>query len=325
MIYKKRLAISIFAGVLVFTSGCASNSEKKAENTKSRIEQTAVKPFQIVPGKSQTLDHIHGIGYPGNDEALYVAAHDGISMYKRSKWYETTTNHHDYMGFQAIATGFQASGHPENGSTLKNPLGLVESLDQGKTVKKLAFYGQSDFHYMASSYSANGIYVINEQQNGKWDPGIYYSNDNGKNWSKTKLEQFAANSFGMMAVHPNDGQIMAMATRTGIYYSENHGDTMKLVSAPVMVTALTFTGDQLLYSSVVDKKILLKRLNPKTGAEAPVGFPFLDYDNPVTYIAVDPKNTNRLAFSTYKNDIYESTDGGKSWVNLVKDGKMEQE
>ncbi len=316
MIFKKRLATSVFAGVLMFTSGCASISEKKTEKAK---------PFQIVPAKNQTIDHIHGIGYPGNDDALYVAAHDGLRMYKQSKWYETTTNHHDYMGFQAIATGFRASGHPETGSVLKNPLGLVESLDQGKTLKKLAFYAQSDFHYMASSYSGNGIYVINEQQNGKWDPGIYYSNNKGNNWNKLKLEQFSANSFGMMAVHPKDGKVMAMATRTGIYYSENHGDTMKLVSAPLMVTALVFSGDELFYSSVENKKILLKKLNPKTGAESPVAFPFLDYDNPVTYIASDPKNANRIAFSTYKNDLYESIDGGKSWTNLLKDGKIEQE
>ncbi|XJZ26305.1 F510_1955 family glycosylhydrolase [Bacillota bacterium Lsc_1132] len=325
MIYKKRLAISILAGMLVLASGCASQDGKKTEQTKRITEQEAAKQYKMVTAKNQKIEHIHGIGYPGNDEALYVATHEGLKLHKQSKWFETTTNHHDYMGFQATASGFQASGHPEKGSALKDPLGLVESLDQGKTLKRLAFYGQSDFHYMASGYSENGIYVINEQQTGKFDPEVYFSNNKGKNWSKSKFDQFAANSLGMMTVHPKDGKTMAMATKTGIYYSENNGDTMKLVTDPVMVTALTFAGDELLYSSVENKQILLKRLNPKTGIQSPLSFPFLDYDNPVTYIAVDPKNENRFAFSTYKNDLYESTDGGKSWVNLLKDGKIEQD
>lgn len=321
-----KLAAVIFAGVLLLTTGCTSQSnDNNSKTAKGITEQAAANQYKVVPAKQQKLEHIRGIGYPGNDNALYVAAHDGLKLFKQSKWFETTSNLNDYIGFQATDTGFLASGHPEKGSKLKDPLGLVESTDQGKSLKKLAFYGKNNFHYMASSFFSKGIYVINEEPAGKWDPGVYYSLDNGKKWSKSKFDQFDANSLGMIAVHPKDGKTMAMATRTGIYYSENNGDTMKLVSEPFMVTALTFSGDEIVYSSVENKQILLKKTNPKTGVQSPMAIPFLDYDNPVTYLAVDAKNSNRLAFSTYKNDVYESTDGGKSWVNLMKNGKIEQE
>lgn len=68
----------------------------------------------------------------------------------------------------------------------------------------------------------------------------------------------------------------------------------------------------------------MKKVNPKTGRQTNVIFPYLDYDNPITYVAVDPKNENKIAFTTYKNDIYESNDGGKSWNSLVADGRIEQ-
>ena len=95
-----------------------------------------------------------------------------------------------------------------------------------------------------------------------------------KNWSKSKLTNFTADSLGTIAVHSKNGNIMAMSTRTGIFYSEDFGNTMKAVTGPNMITALTFSGDVILYSSVEEKKILLKKVNPITGEETNVVFPF---------------------------------------------------
>lgn len=324
---KKNVIFSVIISILLIAAGCDGQADKnKTSNQGKNDEKKATVNFQIVPAKSQKLGQIRGIGYPGNDDALYVATNDGIKFYKNSKWLETTANKHNFMSLQAINTGFLASGHPQKGMGIKDPMGIVESNDQGKSLRKLGFYGKGNFHFLSASYSGNGMYMIMEQPMGQQDPGVYFSkSNNGESWMKSKLVGFTADSLGMMAVHPKNGNIMAMSTKTGIYYSEDYSNTMNAITGPMMVTALTFKGDDILYSSVEDQKILLKEINPKTGETKDVGIPFLDYDNPVTYIAADPKNENKLAFTTYKNDLYESTDGGKSWTNLLTDGKIEQE
>jgi hypothetical protein len=313
---KQRAFLSILIGILIILAGCTDTSkEQKKPQLKSKTK------FAVTEAKTFKIDQIRGIGYPGNDTKLYLATNDGLKMYKDQKWFETTTNQNDYIGFQAVKTGFIASGHPQKGTDLKNPLGIVQVGDYGKNLNKISFYGQEIFHFMAGSFSGVGLYVISEQENHGLSLGLNYSKNKGKSWNKSVFKGFNADSLGMIAVHPQNGSIIAMSTRSGIYYSEDNGNTMKPITAPFMVTALTFTGDSILFSSVENEKVWLKTINPQTGQQTNVAFPFLDYDNPITYLAVNPENENQIAFTTYKNDLYETVDGGKNWSLLLKDGK----
>ena len=314
-----KVIFALLMGVLLVASGCTNKSQEQKKTEQENRAQTE-KNFELVKSKKITLKNIRGIGYPGNDNALYVAANDGLKMYKDTTWYETSGNQHDYIGFQSVEKGFIASGHPQKGTDVKDPFGLVKSVDKGATLQKLAFYGKYNFYFTAASFSGNGIYVISEKPNDVLSLGVNYSTDNGDTWKKSSLKDFNADSFGMMAVHPNHGETMAMATRTGIYYSNDYGNTMKLITAPIMVTALTFSGDSILFSSVENDKILLKSINFASTEQTNITFPFLDYDNPITYLAVNPKSPNQIAFTTYKNDLYESIDGGKNWSSLLKEG-----
>ena len=320
---KRIVFLSILSMIVFIASGCTDHNKQKS-TTGKESKETANVPYEIKEAKKLTVSRIFGIGYPGNDQGLYIASNDGLKIYNSGKWLESTANRHQYMGFQAVESGFMASGRPQKGTGLKDPLGIVKSHDKGESLEKIAFYGQANFHFMAANYAETGLYVISEEPSEQLALGVNYSKDNGKSWGKSALNGFKADSLGMLAVHPHNGDIMAMSTRSGIYYSTDNGNTMKLVTNPFMVTALTFVGDSLLFSSVENDKILLKTLNPATGIQTAVNFPFLDYDNPITYLAVNPKDTKQMAFATYKNDLYESTDGGNKWVNLLKDGKMER-
>lgn len=321
---RKRLILPILMVVLLAVTGCTSNQEeKKPSNPKDRQEtkNTETAKFEVTEAKQVKISRIFGVGYPGNDQALYVASNAGLKMFKDGKWFETTTNNHKYMGFQAVESGFISSGHPQKGADLKDPLGLVKSTDKGETLEKLAFYGQANFVFMAAGYSNSNLYLISDQQKNGLSMGVNYSKDNGETWKKSELNGFKADSLGMIAVHPANGDSMSMSTRSGIYYSMDNGNTMKLITAPVMVTALTFSGDSILYSSVENENILLKTINPVSGEQADIAIPFLDYDNPITYLASNSKNQNQITLATYKNDLYESVDGGKSWNNILKEGK----
>ncbi|MEH7074128.1 F510_1955 family glycosylhydrolase [Neobacillus drentensis] len=312
---------TLLAGIMLLASSGCSGTNK--EQKKPVQEKAAKVDYDIVQANSIKVEQILGIGYPGNDISLYVATDDGIKMYNGSKWFEPTTNQSDYIGFQAVSDGFIASGHPQKGSGLKDPLGIIKSVNKGQAISKLSFYGQSLFHFVGASYSGKGLYVINEEPNDKLGQGVNYSPDNGHTWKKSALKDFDADSYGMIAVHPKNGNIAAMSTRTGIYYSTDNANTVKRITGPFMVTALTFSGDTILFSSVENKKVLLKTLNPDTGEQKNIAFPFLDYDNPITYLAVNPKDPKQIAFTTYKNDLYESIDGGIKWNNPMINGKTE--
>lgn len=315
---KSGLVLTIIIGILLILAGCAKDQDNGKQQPKEKTK------FQMVQAKTIKIKQIRGIGFPGNDQGLYVATDQGLKIYENGNWQEMTTNRHDYIGFQATETGFVASGHPEKGSALKDPLGLIESNDKGENITKLAFYGKLNFHFLSAGYSNPILYIINTEQRKDLPLGITYSTDRGKNFQTSELAGFNADSLGMIAVHPIVGKVMAMATRSGIYYSEDFGNTMKLVTDPVMVTALTFKDDTILYSSVENEKILLKTLLPKTGEKKDVAIPFLSYENPITYIAVNQKNQNEMAFTTYNNDVYQSVDGGKTWNPLLIDGKKER-
>lgn len=312
----------ILIGLLIIVSGCSNEKQNKKEpKQESKLEVD----FEIVEEKKLKIEQIRGIGYPGNDNALYIAADNGLKMFKENLWYKTTTNNHDLLGFQAVADGFIASGKPQRGTGLKDPLGIVQSNDKGKTLQKVAFYGENSFYFMGASFNGDGIYVVNQEANDDLALGVNYSTDYGDTWKSSELKGFQADSLGMLAVHPENEDIMAMSTRSGIYFSEDNGNTMKLITDSFMVTGLTFTGEELLFSSVENENIQLKKINPQTGEQTNLTIPFLDYQNPITFLAVNPKNPQQIAFTTYNNDLYESLDGGNQWNNLFLNGKTESE
>lgn len=336
----KRLTFTLAVSLLVF-SGCSneeekedkkivSNEESKQKNTDemNQNEQSNDQSEQansgfIVKARPQVIEHIHGIGYPGNDNGLYIASHEGLKIYKEGKWLETQAENHDYMGFQAVEDGFLASGHPEEGSSLKNPFGLVKSTDFGQSLEKLAYYGESDFHFLAASYQGKGLYIINEHPNSDLGTGVYVSKDDGKNWAKAALDGFESNTLGMMAVHPEKEDTFAMATKDGIYLSNDAGQNVKKIGEYEMVTAATMSKDFLFFSPIADKNFKLTKLDLGTQEVSDLTIPTLNVDNPIIYITTQQKQDGKIAFITYQNDLYESTDDGKTWKQLLAKGKIE--
>jgi len=318
----KRYFLSLILAFTLILASCSSNEENKKNQPKNEKEQAQVHDFAITNAASGRIEQIYGIGYPGNDEGLYIAAQEGMKIYINNDWYEGNSEKHEYAGFQAVKDGFYASGHPEKGANLEDPLGLIKSIDKGATFEKLAFYGEGDFHFLSAGYETNMLYLINEKERPTLEAGVYRSEDEGKSWELLKLDGLHADTVGMIAAHPTNEQMMAMATRSGIYLSENKGDNMKLVTEPSMVTALALSENYLFYSAVENNKVFFYEIDLSTLKSVPIDIPFLNYDNPITYIAVDYKNDKTLSFSTYLFDVYQSIDNGGTWDLLLKNGKI---
>ena len=269
-----------------------------------------------------TIDHIHGIGYPNNKEELVIATHDGLMKYKDSTWYEANSQKHDYMGFQPYKDGFYSSGHPEEGSDLENPLGLVKSTDGGKSLDKLAFYGETDFHYLGAGYQSKVIYAINQEPNSKLDTGLYRTMDEGGSWEKSDMKGFDSPSIGNIAVHPSNKEMLAISSKDGVFVSQDSGDSFKRVDHTKATTRIYLTEKKGIFASIEEGKIQLFELNLDSNQIQPYPTPDLSQENPIMYISSPPAHSNEWTIVTYENDIYSTTDNGGTWDEIVDEGKI---
>jgi hypothetical protein len=272
-------------------------------------------------GQSQgdvEMPHMHGLGFSTDGRQLFVAAHDGLRVFADGVWLVPDLPAHDYMGYVATDNGFYSSGHPHPSANMINPFGLVKSSDGGKTLTKLGFEGESDFHLMGVGYQNHAIYVLNLSPNSKLSQvGIYYSLDDGQTWQQSAAQGLTSQPI-QLAVHPTEANGVAIATETGLFLSTDYGNTFELVSEGGLVTAATFNPDgaslffgfqELFVYDMANKQIL------------DLSAPVIATEDAITYIAVSPARIEDIALATYQRDMYLSKDGGSSWQQIAQAGK----
>ena len=99
---SRKLLINAMIVSAIFLAGCSSDGTGEFE--------------EAFNGK---IEHVHGMGYAGGDDGLYLATHGGLKIFRDGGWHETTRNYNDYMGFNAVDEGFYTSGHPGGDSAGK--------------------------------------------------------------------------------------------------------------------------------------------------------------------------------------------------------------
>ncbi|MDQ0269535.1 hypothetical protein [Cytobacillus purgationiresistens] len=320
---KLNLSIILFIAMLILITGCSNNednNEKKTVEPKQAVEEKV--DFKTVEAKAKQFEQIQGIGYPGNDEGLYIATPEGIKMFRENKWLENSTQNYDYFGLSAINNGVFISGVKNAESDQPQPLGIVKSTDKGATLESVAFQDQIAFQFLSVGYETEEMYIINVQESDDIGQGVFHST-NGVNWEPVTLKGIESDTLGMIAPHPTDSSIMAMATRSGIYFSKDKGENVEKITEPFMVTALAFSEDSLYYSAVEDENISLYEVDLESFESKKMDIPFLKYDNPITYISVNHKTEQTVAFTTYLSDVYETKNSGKSWSLLLSNGRIE--
>ncbi|MBG9567128.1 hypothetical protein ABE38_17315 [Brevibacillus agri] len=266
------------------------------------------------------MEHVHGLGYSSDGKRILIPAHDGIRIYENGIWYVPNKEKHDYMGFSTVDEGFYSSGHPAPGSELKNPLGIVKSKDEGKTLQTLALEGEIDFHNMAVGYSSHVVYVMNQQPNSKMSTaGLFYSTDEGSTWTKSEMKGITE-ELTSMAAHPTEASVVAIGTPTGVYLSKDHGNTFEKVALAGQVTSIFFNNRGDLIIGGYDNQAYLKRMDVNTKKVEPLSIPNLTEDS-VAYFSQNPVDENQMVFATFRNDIYISNDRGLNWKKIADQGK----
>ncbi|OEH92764.1 F510_1955 family glycosylhydrolase [Bacillus solimangrovi] len=323
----------------VIVSGCAqenteSNQEQnmteQKETDQPKVSDEANKEDVKMTGSiandnfftdyKGVLEHIHGMGYAGNQNALFIASHDGLKVYENGNWFKTKENNFDYMGFTPVAEGFYTSGHPSEGSDYPNPLGLKRSFDNGQTLEDLGFEGESDFHALAVGYESKVIYLLNSGENSKLGSGLYVSKDDGGTWEEIKVDDIGYEIFAI-AAHPTNENIFALSGKNGVFLSTDGGATFEDMKQGRQGTAVFFTDEFLYYGTHSGDQATLTKHSLTDGSETNVNVPELVNDA-VMYMAQNPKNDNELSLVTFNGNVHFSQDSGQSWKEIVSAGEI---
>ncbi|MGH8222143.1 MAG: F510_1955 family glycosylhydrolase [Woeseiaceae bacterium] len=270
-----------------------------------------------------TLVHVHGLAYSPDGTRLMIPSHHGLAVYENGKWSKAPGPQHDYMGFSATARSIYSSGHPAPGSGLVNPFGLIRSKDGGKTWTKLGLEGESDFHVMAASWNANAIYVWNPAPNSRMRrPGLHFTVNDGCSWKAPRGEGLKGDPQAL-AVHPDNGAIVAVGTSSGVFLSRDSGERFEPIAHGIQGLSVFFDldGNQLWYGTF-DRQARLARLKLAGGTTQSIALPPLGRDA-VAYIAQNPAQRTGYAIATFERSVYLSKDGGRSWTRIALRGKGE--
>jgi hypothetical protein len=267
-----------------------------------------------------TLVHVHGLVYSADSKRLMIPSHHGLAVYENGKWSKAPGPEHDYMGFSATANHIYSSGHPAFGSGLVNPFGLLRSRDGGKTWDKLGLEGESDFHLLATSWHTNAVYVWNAAPSSRIpQPGLAYTPNDGLAWKPARALGIDGEPHAL-AVHPDDGATVAVATTKGVYVSRDSGERFAPLATSTQGLSVFFDldGKQIWYGTF-DGRARLSRALLAGGAATDAKLPPLR-DDAVAYIAQNPKQRKLYAIATFGRSVFLSKDGALSWTAIAERG-----
>ncbi|WP_148505292.1 F510_1955 family glycosylhydrolase [Paenibacillus beijingensis] len=299
---KKILVLTLFVVLSFGTVACSKKTSEEPDHTSHT---------------DSAFMHVHGLGYSPDGKRLLIPVHNGLSVYADGKWSDGPGDKHDYMGFAAADNGFYSSGHPAPGSTYKNPLGLIKSTNEGKSITVLALEGEVDLHGMAVGYQTHTLYVLNPQPNSKMKrSGLYYSQDEGQTWTNSPMAGLQG-QITAIAAHPTEKSVVVVGTTEGAYFSKDNGQTFTAFQIQHPVSAITVlnSGDILVATSGRDAKLF--KVNAVTKQMAMIITPS---QGGIAFIAQNPVSPEELAIVTEKKDVYITKDSGAAWHRVASKG-----
>jgi hypothetical protein len=268
-------------------------------------------------GEVVEAPHLHGMGYSADGERLFIAAHNGLRVYAGGEWLVPDMPAHDYMGYSPTDDGFYSSGHPQPNTGLVNPLGLVRSADEGRTIGTLGFDGESDFHNMATGYRSHAVYVFNTSPNSGMGIGLYRTGDDGKTWALGAFKGVTGDVI-QLAVHPDAVNTVAIATSNGVFLSEDGGNNFASLEQGKPVTAVAFTHDG---SALYYGAQSIRKYDFGTQQQDEIASPPVTPQDAISFIVFNPIRPSEMVVATFERNIYRRVDGNGTWQPLMRAGQ----
>lgn len=244
--------------------------------------------------------HVHGLGINPADGALFIATHTGTYRLspEAQKAQRVGEGRQDTMGFTIVGPNrFLGSGHPDpqamRAQNLPPNLGLIESVDGGRTWRSVSLLGEADFHVLRSR--SNRVYGF-DSTNGR----LLVSRNGGGTWSQRPIP---AGLFDL-AVNPLKSSHVVAASERGLISSIDDGASWRALGARVGLLAwpsparlLQVDGAGVVHASRDSGK--------RWRAIGDIG------GQPAAFLA---QTESDLYVALHDGTVKQSADGGRSWA-----------
>jgi hypothetical protein len=257
-----------------------------------------------VTGPPQVFDpgpiHVHGLGVNPRDGALFIATHTGLfrAAPGELKARRVAGRSQDTMGFTVLGPDrFLGSGHPDLREDLPPFLGLIRSLDAGKTWKPVSLLGKADFHVLEARGKV--VYGYGSEYR-TLRPLFLASLDGGRRWQERRPPAPLVS----LALDPRNSDDLLAAASRGLFASRNGGRTWSPL--PGASGMLAWPAPDRIYRVRGDGTVEASR--GPSGAWSHIG----EVDGqPAAFEAVAEHD---LYVALHDGTVKHSTDGGRSWT-----------
>lgn len=225
---KRGLTATVTVGaVLMVATGCANTPASSPSGAVANPTASSTSGQTVT--LSTALDHIHAATFDTVDGSVLVATHAGIWRVSTSgQAARVGAANDDFMGFATATPGrWLGSGHPGPGSSQPDPMGLIESTDQGGAWTSVSRSGQTDFHALA----ARGNVVVGAPAH---DQTLLRSDDSGATWSDGAALEVGSLAFA--------GDRLLAVTASGLAVSDDAGGSFQPMAAAPAGALLSANG-----------------------------------------------------------------------------------
>ena len=172
--------------------------------------------------------HVHNLVVDGN--RVLLGTHEGLwEMTSGQDPTLVSRDAFDVMGLTRDGTRWLASGHPGTGMTGPADLGLLESVDDGRTWRPVSLMGSVDFHRLAAA----GPIIIGVSAH---DGALLRSTDHGLTWT-----DMGAPPVFDIAIDPANGTTVLATTEDGPVRSVDGGVTFAPIAGAPLLALLAWT------------------------------------------------------------------------------------